>query len=54
LLHDVDEKRAHYRDALECLEQVDQVETLLVMKPRKEMPTALVLARLLEKQFDFT
>lgn len=54
LLHDVDEKRAHYRDALECLEQVDQVETLLIMKPRKDMPTALVLARLLEKQFDFT
>ena len=54
LLHDVDEKRAYYRDALECLEQVDQVETLLVMKPSKDKPTALTLARLLEKQFDFT
>jgi len=54
LLHDVDEKRAYYRDALECLEQVDQIETLLVMKPRKDKPTALALARLLEKQFDFT
>jgi hypothetical protein len=54
LLHDVDEKRAHYRDVLEFLEQIDQVETLLIMKPRKDKLAALALARLLEKQFDFT
>jgi len=54
LLHDVDEKRAYYREALECLEQVEQVGTLLIMKPSKDKSTALVLARVLEKQFDFT
>jgi hypothetical protein len=54
LLHDVDEKRAHYREALECLEQVDQVGTLLIMRPSKQKSPALVLARVLEKQFDFT
>ncbi|MBV8978153.1 MAG: hypothetical protein JOZ13_12325 [Alphaproteobacteria bacterium] len=54
LLHDVDEKRAHYREALECLEQIDQVETMLIMKPNRNTSPALVLARVLEKQFDFT
>jgi hypothetical protein len=54
LLHDVDDKRSYYRDALEFLEQTDQVETLLIMKPRRDISAALALARLLEKQFDFT
>ncbi|HWA91123.1 MAG TPA: hypothetical protein VG889_13885 [Rhizomicrobium sp.] len=54
LLHDVDDKRAYYRDALELLEQVDAVETLLVMRPRREVSAALALSRLLERQFDFT
>lgn len=54
LLHDVDDKRAHYRDALQFLEQIDQVETLLIMQPRKDLPIALSLSRLLEQQFDFT
>jgi len=54
LLHDVDDKRAYYRDALEVLEQVDAVETLLVMRPRRDVTAALALSRLLERQFDFT
>lgn len=54
LLHDVDDKRAYYRDALEVLEQVDAVETLLVMRPRRDAGAALILSRLLERQFDFT
>ncbi|MBV9992173.1 MAG: hypothetical protein JOZ72_12890 [Alphaproteobacteria bacterium] len=54
LLHDVDDKRAYYRDALELLEQVDVVETLLVMRPRRDVSAALALSRLLERQFDFT
>jgi hypothetical protein len=54
LMHDVDDKRAYYRDALEFFEQVDIVETLLVMKPKPDVPAALALVRLLERQFDFT
>lgn len=54
LLHDVDDKRAYYRDALELLEQVDAVETLLVMRPRRDMAAGFALSRLLERQFDFT
>ena len=54
LMHDVDDKRAYYRDALEALEQVDVVETLLVMHPRRDVSAAFVLGRLLERQFDFT
>lgn len=54
LMHDVDDKRAYYRDALEALEQIDVVETLLVMRPRRDVSAALVLSRLLERQFDFT
>jgi len=54
LMHDVDDKRAYYRDALEFLEQEDAVDTLLVMRPRKDSSAALALCRLLERQFDFT
>jgi hypothetical protein len=54
LMHDVDDKRAYYRDALELFEAVETVETLLVMRPRSDRPAALALTRLLERQFDFT
>ena len=49
-----DDKRAHYRDVLEFFEQIDLVEMLLVLRPRADVSVALLLSRLLEKQFDFT
>lgn len=54
LMHDVDDKRAYYRDALEFFELVETVDTLLVMRPRTGISPALALCRLLERQFDFT
>jgi hypothetical protein len=54
LMHDVDDKRAYYRDALELFEAVETVETLLAMRPRRGLPASLALTRLLERQFDFT
>jgi hypothetical protein len=54
LMHDVDDRRAYYRDALELFEQVETVDTLLVLRPRADRSPAFALSRLLERQFDFT
>ncbi len=54
MMHDVDDKRAYYRDALELFEAVETVDTLLVMRPRVDKSPTLALSRLLERQFDFT
>jgi hypothetical protein len=54
LMHDVDEKRPFYRDALSVCEEIERVETLLVMQPRSGISPAEILSRLLQQQFDFT
>lgn len=54
MMHDVDDRRAYYRDALEMFDEVETVDTLLVLRPRRDRSPAFALSRLLERQFDFT
>jgi hypothetical protein len=54
LMHDVDDARPHYREVLGFFDEIESVETLLVMRPKRDVPVARVLAALMERQFDFT
>jgi hypothetical protein len=54
LMHDVCDERPHYRDALEFFEQVELVDTLMLMKPRSDVCSAFGIGRLLRRQFDFS
>lgn len=53
LMHDVNDERPHYRDALEFFEQVEIVDSLMLMKPRSDVSAALGISRLMHRQFDF-
>jgi len=54
LIHDVSDQRLHYRDVLDFYEEVEIVETLLMMKPRSDISASALLSELLTWQFDFT
>lgn len=52
LLHDVSDRRPRYRDVLEFFDEVEMVDTLLVMKLRPNVPPGQILGALLQRQFD--
>jgi len=54
LMHDLSDRRPHYRDVLEFFESVEIVDSLMLMKPRSDFSPALGVSRLIGRQFDFT
>jgi hypothetical protein len=54
MMHDVDDARPHYGEVLAFFDEVETVETLLVMRPKAGASLPRALAALLERQFDFT
>src|SRR5690606_6546009 len=52
MMHDISEARPHYRLVFDAFEPVEQAETLVVMRPRRDVAAAGLMAQLLAKVLD--
>jgi hypothetical protein len=53
LMHDVNDERPHYLDALEFFDEIERVESLIIMRLRPDTTASSCISKLLGRQFDF-
>jgi len=53
LMHDVNKERPHYLDVLEFFDEVDRIDSLIIMRARPDISASLCVSKLLGRQFDF-
>ena len=52
LLHDVGPERPYYKEVLEFFDVVEQVNTIMVLKTKRDVATSKVMSVFLRRQFD--